>query len=375
MSQIDAQPPVQPIIIVRRNKAHEDHHHGGVWKIAFADFMTALMAFFLVMWLVNATDEKTKKQVAQYFNPIQLNSVTPNSPGIDDGQTQLPSGGAAKEGEPVNPGAVEPKPVAGEATGGEEQAIFRDPYAVLAEITAQDASSAKVEGGVPDGTGLPGLNGGEAFRDPFDPTSWQLQPNSTATDPAAKMRPSEFETVATDVVAPPPAPAAPAAAAAPDVPLPEGESVTAKAAALKAEIEKAVPGSGSGIEVTEGDGGLTISLADSLTTGMFEIGSAKPRAETIRMMEKIAAILSEKKGDLVIRGYTDARPYAGQNYDNWRLSTSRAHMAYYMLSRGGLDESRVESIEGYGDRKPRDPADPLAAVNRRIEILLKEPRP
>ena len=72
MSSGDNQ-PVQEIVIVRRGHGNQDEgHHGGMWKIAFADFMTAMMAFFLVMWLINATDDKTKEELATYFNPIKL---------------------------------------------------------------------------------------------------------------------------------------------------------------------------------------------------------------------------------------------------------------------------------------------------------------
>ncbi|TIQ39596.1 MAG: MotB family protein, partial [Mesorhizobium sp.] len=61
------------IIIVKRNHdGHDEGHHGGVWKIAFADFMTAMMCFFLVMWLINAANEQTKAAVASYFNPVEL---------------------------------------------------------------------------------------------------------------------------------------------------------------------------------------------------------------------------------------------------------------------------------------------------------------
>ena len=49
-------------------------------------------------------------------------------------------------------------------------------------------------------------------------------------------------------------------------------------------------------------------------------------------------------------------------------------MAYYMLTRGGVPERRIERVEGFADRVPRDPAHPLAAENRRIEILLREPK-
>jgi chemotaxis protein MotB len=50
-------------------------------------------------------------------------------------------------------------------------------------------------------------------------------------------------------------------------------------------------------------------------------------------------------------------------------------MAYYMLVRGGVDEKRFERVEGYADRSLRVPADPEAAQNRRIELLLRKPKP
>lgn len=56
-------------IIVKKVKKGGGGHHGGAWKIAYADFVTAMMAFFLVMWLVNAADEKTKKALGKYFSP------------------------------------------------------------------------------------------------------------------------------------------------------------------------------------------------------------------------------------------------------------------------------------------------------------------
>ena len=128
------------------------------------------------------------------------------------------------------------------------------------------------------------------------------------------------------------------------------------------------------VEVVEGEGGVTISLADDASGGMFPVGSAKPTADAIRMMETIAAVLSKRAGTITIRGHTDSRPYSNGEYDNWRLSTSRTHMAYYMLARGGLDESRVKAIEGFADREPKDSANPEAAINRRIEIFLTEPQ-
>lgn len=58
-----------PTIIKRKKVYKADGHHGGAWKVAYADFVTAMMAFFLLMWLLNATTEEQRKGIADYFNP------------------------------------------------------------------------------------------------------------------------------------------------------------------------------------------------------------------------------------------------------------------------------------------------------------------
>lgn len=66
-------------IIIRRVEAGEEAaHHGGAWKVAYADFVTAMMAFFLLMWLLNATTEAQKTGLADYFSPTVMK--TPSSP-------------------------------------------------------------------------------------------------------------------------------------------------------------------------------------------------------------------------------------------------------------------------------------------------------
>lgn len=66
-----------PIIIKRPKIVKGDGHHGGAWKVAYADFVTAMMAFFLLMWLLNATTEEQRKGLADYFNPsIPIASVS-----------------------------------------------------------------------------------------------------------------------------------------------------------------------------------------------------------------------------------------------------------------------------------------------------------
>jgi chemotaxis protein MotB len=60
---------VAPVIIKRKKVVVVSGHHGGAWKVAYADFVTAMMAFFLLMWLLNATTEKQRKGIADYFTP------------------------------------------------------------------------------------------------------------------------------------------------------------------------------------------------------------------------------------------------------------------------------------------------------------------
>lgn len=66
----DATNGLAPVIIIKKKKkGGGDGHHGGAWKVAYADFVTAMMAFFLLMWLLNATTEEQRKGIADYFNP------------------------------------------------------------------------------------------------------------------------------------------------------------------------------------------------------------------------------------------------------------------------------------------------------------------
>ncbi|MDR5652733.1 flagellar motor protein MotB [Ruixingdingia sedimenti] len=66
-----------PVIIKRKKVIQAGGHHGGAWKVAYADFVTAMMAFFLLMWLLNATTEKQRKGIADYFNPtIPVNRIS-----------------------------------------------------------------------------------------------------------------------------------------------------------------------------------------------------------------------------------------------------------------------------------------------------------
>jgi len=379
------------IIIIKRHAAHHEGHHGGAWKIAYADFMTAMMAFFLVMWLINAANEETKAAVASYFNPVQLADQKPSEKGLKEPakdaqgeQTQQKSktdgeraktGGSAKSGD-------DQTATSGEETKYSDADFFENPYSVLSEI-AKDVGrqaniSVKGEGGAQLSGPATGADGGEAYRDPFDPDFWTKQVEVTGAEPP-DVAASETDT-AKDVAAAETKDgktdaeklAAEAAAAKDDAGKTEAEK---QADALKAQIEKEIGGAAGklaeGLLVTPTEGGLLVTISEQADTPMFGVGSAVPQRDLVVAMEKIGKLLAARKGAVAIRGHTDGRPFKDGKYDNWRLSAERAQSAYFMLVRGGLTENRVSQISGFADKRLQVPTDPYAAANRRIEILLQ----
>ncbi len=79
-----------PIIIKRKKVIKGGGHHGGAWKIAYADFVTAMMAFFLLMWLLNATTEQQRKGLADYFSPtIPVYKISGGGDGAFGGESMF----------------------------------------------------------------------------------------------------------------------------------------------------------------------------------------------------------------------------------------------------------------------------------------------
>jgi chemotaxis protein MotB len=382
------------IIIKRHGGGDHDGAHGGAWKIAYADFMTALMAFFLVMWLVNAANEETKASVATYFNPIKLSDEKPTQKGlkkpVDQADGEEKQDKSKEKDDQPNKGAAaatgeDQTSTSGDQKNYSEADFFENPYSVLAEIAqevGQQANvSAKGEGGAADSGPATGADGGEAYRDPFDPDFWTKQVEVTRAD---KTQPDDPAKEAIEI-----AKAAEAAKLEQSEVKPtdkdgiETEKMTEaekaveqqhQADELQKQIAQQIGGIAGklaeGLTVTPAEGGLLVSISDQGDDSMFNVGSAVPRKEMVLAMQKIGEVLKDKAGVVVIRGHTDGRQYKGGN-ENWRLSMDRAEAAYYMMVRGGLDEKRVSQVSGFADRKLKDVADPLNASNRRIEILVQ----
>jgi len=402
----------QEIIIVRRGGGdHDEEHHGGVWKIAFADFMTAMMAFFLIMWLVNAANEQTKAAVASYFNPVKLMDHNANRRGVDD-----PGQGEQFSNNPEMVNDLDDARTVGErrAKSGpadyasasnlsdtwrtSDQNLFADPFSVLAEIARDTATmqniSSRGDGGAQDSGPASGAAGGESYRDPFAPDFWSQQvatpdivtpletvdqANTDRDGPTVEGGdPSNDQTaVETQIAGLPEAVEREQVVEVIEVEPDDSIATPAMeelARQLQAELSEAFGQNdqlNQTIEITPRRSGVLISLTDELNYGMFEIGSAVPQRPLVLAMEKIGTSLDMREGDVIVMGHTDGRPFRSADYDNWRLSSARAHAAYYMLLRGGLSEARVKEITGFADRRLKIPEDPFADANRRIEIFLE----
>jgi len=100
----------RPIMIKRVKKVMAAGHHGGAWKVAYADFVTAMMAFFLLMWLINTTSPQQKRGIADYFAPASVSQSTSGTGGIlsgtalgDDGVKSNGSASAIEQLAPTPP--------------------------------------------------------------------------------------------------------------------------------------------------------------------------------------------------------------------------------------------------------------------------------
>ncbi len=105
----------QPIIIKKIKKGGHGGHHGGAWKVAYADFVTAMMAFFLLLWLLSVTTDEQKDGIADYFSPSVAVSTSSGGAGVFGGQSPFESESSIDSANPF--GFMVDKPVASDDSG------------------------------------------------------------------------------------------------------------------------------------------------------------------------------------------------------------------------------------------------------------------
>ncbi len=115
----------EPIIVIKKvKKVVGGGHHGGAWKVAYADFVTAMMAFFLLMWLINMTSPEQKRGIADYFAPASVSANTSGAGGVLAGTAFQDAGSRGSgavidhaDGVPAQPQLDSSGEADGEATG------------------------------------------------------------------------------------------------------------------------------------------------------------------------------------------------------------------------------------------------------------------
>jgi chemotaxis protein MotB len=307
----------KPILIIKK-KGHGDHgHHGGAWKVAYADFVTAMMAFFLLLWLLNVTTEEQRLGIANYFMP---DSVSRSQSG----------GGGVLGGVTISPGEMEKK------AAGLVLAIPRAPDASEAE-TAQDV----------DGEGKP-----PERRDPRDPADRVLDASKDKDKDGDISERRLKEQLARQ----------------------EEESFRKAEFELKQAIED-IPDLkqlAENLIVDRTPEGLRIQIVDQGKYSMFPLGSAAPMEHTRKLMNAVARIVQRLPNRISVTGHTDALQFQNnsRNYGNWELSADRANSSRRMLLEAGLPTERINRVIGKAEQEPLFAENPNDPRNRRISIVL-----
>ena len=298
-----------PIIIKKVKKGGGHGHHGGAWKVAYADFVTAMMAFFLLLWLLASTSEEQKQGLADYFTPTFVtDSTTSGADGVLGGQTVTTEGSA------------------------------RDTRAPMGVIVTPSGTGAEGEDGDSDG----GPSGTEALADAQGeagrggPSADEL----AAAEAKAEKEKAEFDEITQQL-----------------------RNAIARVPELNEMSEHLL--------VDQTPEGLRIQIVDRQNTSMFASGSALPLAHTRTLLSLVADAVKPLPNEVAIKGHTDAAPFRGDgNYSNWELSSDRAHASRRALLASGLSAERVAYVVGKADREPLNEDDPFDAANRRISIVL-----
>ncbi|MCW0180884.1 MAG: OmpA family protein [Zavarzinia sp.] len=343
-----------PTIIIKRVKKVAAGHHGGAWKVAYADFVTAMMAFFLLLWLLNATSEAQKQGIADYFDPISVSETTSGAGGVMGGQTigqegNRNSGGATALITRIEPESQTPNP---------EETDDSQPLSGLAPQDKGESSKQQAPGGPNSSavsTPAPGdANARTENPRPADALGQQTPPPGiTAAEADANARNTALVRAEAQRFA---------------------DTATQLRQALREQPELQAVASQVLLEVTRE--GLRIQLVDGQSKAMFQSGSSRMSDEMVVLLRKIAGIVGRLPNRIAIAGHTDSAPYRSTTgYTNWELSADRANSSRRVLTEAGVSPSRIFQVSGRASSEPLNPDNPLDPANRRITITLLRESP
>lgn len=321
----------KPIIIIKKKGGHGGHH-GGAWKVAYADFVTAMMAFFMVMWLVNTAEQNTKQNIASYFRRpglFQSGSGTPlmiGEAGILPDAFVPPHKADTKKQGGKDQDQNLPK-----NTGTEEKSEVKKKITIKGEQGK--------EGGQKDAAGNKGL------LKEAETEQGKLAEKDGASLAIQKMQRDEKDLMGRIA-----------------------EEIKQQIASSK-ELQELL----GIVDVKIEADGLNIEIMDTEKSSMFASGSPRIQAEAKAAFKKLAGIIKKLPNSIDIVGHTDAKPFSSRTgaYSNWELSSDRAHAARRLLEEEGIPSNRITNVVGRADKEPKLPQTPLAAANRRITLKMR----
>ena len=345
-----------PIIIKKKKKGHGHGHHGGAWKVAYADFVTAMMAFFLLLWLLNVTTDEQRRGIADYFDPASASRTTSGSGGVLGGLTvgtpgHMSSPSAEFSLEHAVPGRAEPVEDSHTIASGEVDEPTDDP----GEATPQDTAAAEP----PD----PEVDPGAAVEETAEAAAEYLSnfaqaPAGERAEAIEALREELGEQQFRQVMA-----------------QMEHEQFTEAAeeirAAMRANSGLALDEFDSNLVIEEIPDGLRIQILDRDQAAMFQNGSAEMMGHTRELMRVVAEAIAPLSNEISISGHTDSQPFRdGSTYDNWDLSVDRANASRRTLVDFGIPPDRIANVVGLADTQPMFPENTADPRNRRISIVL-----
>jgi len=324
-------------IVLKRVEAGGHAHHGGAWKVAYADFVTAMMAFFLLMWLLNATTEEQRRGIADYFNPTNMLAQSQSGSG-------QPFGGRTPHS---------PSPM---ASDGGQLRVERGPRPVTMDIEEEEDSTERTE---------------PTAREAGEAAQREARPGEAgATGEAAEATPGESDAARlTD------------AALQAELARREQAALEGTAEALR-EALRLDPNLGElgrqlRIEVVQE--GLRIQLLEADGIAMFATGGGQPTDRARQLIRRVAEAAQRLPNPITVTGHTDATPFRSGTRSNWDLSAERANSTRRLLQEAGVGDARLRGVTGMADRELLLPDQPTAAGNRRVAITLlrqaEAPRP
>ncbi|RMG43038.1 MAG: chemotaxis protein MotB [Candidatus Dadabacteria bacterium] len=299
----------KPIIVIKKKGGHGGHH-GGAWKVAYADFVTAMMSFFLVMWLINSADVATKQNIASYFK----------KPGL------FSSG----SGTPLMIG---------------EAGILKDAYVPYKGDKTKNAPGEGEEDNQHKHEGkekVQGMQGGKDIQKETKLNKLKTGGPAEGQKTQLEVQKEAFEQVAEQI---------------------------RREIAASPELKELL----GIVDVKVEADGLNIEIIDTEKTSMFALGSARILPEARRAFLKLGRLIKKLPNKIDIIGHTDARPFSrsGRGYTNWELSADRANAARKLLLEAGIKPEQISSVVGRADRDLRIPEKPFDAANRRITLKMR----